>query len=76
MAFVNFIKRLDRFGKSPELHFEGQSSFQTVFGAIVTILVYSLILVNTLNIVMDFINNDNQQEISRTTLESISELGE
>ena len=40
-----------------------------------TLFVYSLILVNTINISLDFINNDNQKENVRTSIENIEDQG-
>ena len=48
---------MDRFGHLMQMHYEGESTFNTVYGAIITIAVYALILVNTLNIGTDFIRN-------------------
>lgn len=54
-----FFKKLDRFGYEVEMHFEGSSSFKTIFGALVSLIVYILILINALNITADFFNNGN-----------------
>ncbi len=57
------------------MHFEGSSQFRTLFGASVTLVVYILILINTLNILSDFLNNENQTEINRRVDAKFDELG-
>ncbi len=57
------------------MHFEGSSQFRTLFGAFITLIVYVLILINALNIVTDFVNQDNQTEINRRVDAKLSELG-
>ena len=76
MALISVFKRIDRFGHRLDMHFDGRTSFQTVFGAFITVIVYTLILINTLNIGMDFINNGNQKEISRTSIENYADIGQ
>ena len=76
MALISVFKRIDRFGHRIDMHFDGRTSYQTVFGAFITVIVYTLILINTLNIGLDFINNGNQKEISRTSIENYADIGQ
>ena len=75
LAFLSKFKQIDRFGQQIEIHYKGKTSYQTICGAIATLFVYSLILVNTINISLDFINNDNQKENVRTSIENIEDQG-
>ena len=70
------LNGLDRFGYRMELHYKGKPTFTTGFGGCVTLLVYVLIAINTINICEDFLNNDNQREIYRVINEDFSKLGE
>ena len=75
LAFLSKFKQIDRFGQQIEIHYKGKTSYQTICGAIATLFVYSLILVNTINISLDFINNDNQKENVRTSIKNIEDQG-
>ena len=58
------------------MHYEGSSRYTTGFGGFITIVYYVLCAVNAVNICTDFMNNENQTEISRTISENMSKLGE
>ncbi len=57
------------------MHFERSSKFRTLFGAFITLVVYILILINTLNILGDFFNHTNQTEINRRIDAKLNEIG-
>ena len=50
---------LDRFGYKVEMHYKGSSMYRTYFGSFITVLTYTLILINSLSIFGDFITNEN-----------------
>ena len=54
-----FIRQMDRFGHRMQMHYEGEETAQTLCGSLFTLAVYIIILINTINISMDFINDDN-----------------
>lgn len=39
------LKNLDRFGSSPQLNVNGQKSYQTTLGGLISLMMYILILV-------------------------------
>ena len=53
------------YGHKIGLNYEGSDKFKTKLGAVVTIMTYVLILINTLKIVSEFVNDENQREIYR-----------
>ena len=64
-SFVRYLTRADRFGHRPELHYAGDTQFRTALGGCASLILYVLMLINTFNIVSDFINDDNQKEVNR-----------
>ncbi len=56
VTFASLIKNLDIFGHKIEMHFEGSSQYKTIFGACVTLFVYVLVIINTMNIVSDYVS--------------------
>ena len=62
MARSNFLAhllKLDRFGYEVEMHYQGGSVYNTLFGALISVVAYSLILVNAVSVFGDYINNEN-----------------
>ena len=53
------LLKLDRFGYEVEMHYNGSSMYRTYFGSFITVLTYTLILINSLSIFGDFITNEN-----------------
>ncbi len=41
---MNFLKKIDTFGKQFQLNVKGETSYKTIFGAILSILAYSSII--------------------------------
>ena len=58
------------------MHYKGDSVFTTGFGGFVSLLIYVLIIINSINVMSDFINNENQREIYRVLQEDFDKLGE
>ena len=56
---TSLLQQIDRFGHKVSLHYQGDSDFKTVFGALVTVMVYTLIMINAVTICLDYVNNDN-----------------
>ncbi len=69
------VKKFDRFGHTMGLNYEGSSSYKTLFGSCISIIAYILILINASNILIDFVNNDNQKEVNRRVDAKIEDLG-
>ena len=53
------FKKLDRFGYTIEMHYKGESAFTTCFGGFASLFIYVLIIINSINVMSDFINNEN-----------------
>ena len=53
------LLKLDRFGYEVEMHYKGSPMYRTYFGSLITVLTYTLILINSLSIFSDFITNEN-----------------
>ena len=64
-SLTKYLLKLDRFGHRMEMHYQGSATYQTLFGSLVTVLTYVLILINLVTIFSAFINNDNQTEVIR-----------
>ena len=60
VLFGNLVRSVDRFGYQVEMHFEGQAQYKTVFGGVVTLVIYVMITINAFNICTDFVLNDNR----------------
>ena len=65
LAFADSLRRFDRFGYEIEMHFNGSNSYKTMWGACVTIVLYTLIVINFFSVASDFVYNKNQAEINR-----------
>lgn len=72
---VEHIHKLDRFGYEVEMHYKGSSTHRTLFGALVSVMTYTLIIINAASICGDFFNNENQSEINRRINVNIDDLG-
>ena len=75
-SFLKSLLSLDKFGYQMEMHYQGASVYKTLFGSLVSVLTYILILINALSISSDFISNDNQTEVARKINVDIGSLGE
>lgn len=75
-SFIKHLLKLDKFGYEVEMHYQGNSVYKTLFGSLVSVLTYVLILINALGICSDFINNDNQTEVTRKINVNVAGLGE
>ena len=64
-GFLSWVQKLDRFGHEVSMHYLGDRHFKTMVGSIVTVVVYTLIMINTITIGLDYLNNENQTEINR-----------
>lgn len=58
------------------MHYRGSADFQTKLGSLVTIATYTLILINALSILGDYVTNDNQTEIYRRLKVNLREQSE
>lgn len=70
------IRQVDSFGYRVEMHYKGNAMYQTLVGALVTVTVYVLILINSLSIFSAFVNNENQTEVTRKLNVDMADLGE
>jgi len=68
------FRSFDRFGEAIQMNYKGETKFKTSCGAIATLIVYVLIFINTMNISLDFVNNENQKEISRRLKDDVKKL--
>ena len=57
--FSNFVRGLDRFGHEVKISYQGSEHYKTKLGSIVTVAVYTLMLINFITISLDYINNEN-----------------
>ena len=74
--FVKFITGLDIFGHAVGVNYRGDSSYKTGFGAILTIISFILIFLNTSSLVVSFVTREDQIERSRTITESLVDAGD
>ena len=58
-GFLTWVQKLDRFGHEVSIHYLGDRHFKTYLGSFVTVAVYSLIMINTITIGLDYLNNEN-----------------
>ena len=56
------LRTLDMFGHRPEMSFEGQTAFTTCIGAFCSVIVYILILFNTVMLTIQFNDGSKQNE--------------
>ena len=49
------------------MHYKGQDSFKTRFGALLTIVTYALMTVNLVDLLIAFSNGSNQKENLQVT---------
>ena len=64
------------FGHRIQMHYKGNPEFSTGFGGFVSLLAYVLIIINSIQVISDFVNNENQREIYRIIQEDFNKLGE
>ena len=57
------LRTLDMFGHQPELTFNGQSTYTTYPGTFVSIIIYGLILINTVKLLIAYNDGSKQNEI-------------
>ena len=75
-SFIKHLLKLDKFGYEVEMHYQGNSIYKTMFGTLVSVLTYVLILINALGVFSDFINNDANTEVTRNIYVDVQGLGE
>ena len=56
------LKTLDMFGYVPQLTFKGQTSFTTYPGAVVSAIIYGLIIMNTVQLTIAYNDGSRQNE--------------
>ena len=71
MMFRNFIKSLDIYGHVVGVHYRGDSSFKTGFGAVLSLISFTLIIINTTGLASSFVSKSDQKESMRTITESL-----
>ena len=72
--FLKFLKGLDIYGYSVGVHYRGDSSFKTVFGAMISLFSFILIIMNTVKLARDFVTKNEQKESVRSVTESLVEV--
>ena len=75
-SFMSYLTKADGFGHKFELHYKGSTQFQTAIGGCATIILYILVSINAINILSDFINDENQKEVHRIISANYDDLGE
>ena len=75
-GIIKHLLKLDKFGYEVEMHYQGNSVYKTLFGTLVSVLTYVLILINALSVFSDFISNDAQTEVNRKINVDVPSLGE
>ena len=68
------LKSLDRFGHQPELTFKGQPAYTTYPGTIVSVIIYGLIVMNTIMLVIAFNNGSKQNEKFNQELVELNDI--
>lgn len=65
-SFKKFLVNLDIFGQPITVLYKGSDTYKTKIGALCTILVTVLILINTVMLAKGYINNSRQTETTQT----------
>ena len=73
--FLKFLTGLDIYGHTVGVHYHGDSSFKTGFGAVLSLISLILIMFNTLGLFNAFITKEDQKESVRTFSESLMDVG-
>ena len=69
------LKSLDMFGHRPELTFKGQPAYTTYPGMVVSVIIYGLIIINTVQLAIAFSNGSKQNEKFNQLLVELNEIG-
>ena len=56
------LKTFDMFGYVPQLNFQGQPTFTTYPGAVVSFIIYGLIIMNSIQLATAFVDGSKQNE--------------
>lgn len=64
-SLQKFLVELDIFGHPIQLNYKGKTTYQTKFGAFFTLATFVIIMINFVSISTDFVNNENQKEVTR-----------
>ena len=70
------LAQADKFGRSYDLHYKGDTFYKTSFGGCITIIIYVLVAINAVKIFSDFINDENEREVNRVISANLKELGD
>ncbi len=58
--FVDFLVDFDIFGQPIGVNYKGKDVFKTKIGALITLMVYIVIIFNFVSLSQDFMNNSKQ----------------
>ena len=61
-AISGMLLRLDVFGHKIGVHYKGEEAYKTKIGGLLTLITYTLILIQTTNLFTDFLDNSAQTE--------------
>ena len=66
-SISNFLVSQDIFGHPISVHYKGSDTYQTRLGSFVTIIAYTLMIVNLLTLTIAFVDHSNQEEKIQAT---------
>ena len=62
MTLSGLLLRLDIFGHKVGMHYRGEDAYRTKFGGLLSLATYVLVIIQTLNLVTDFVDHSAQTE--------------
>ena len=62
MALGGLLLRLDIYGHKVGVHYRGEDAYKTKFGGLLSLATYVLVMIQTLNLVTDFVDHSAQTE--------------
>ena len=69
------LKTLDMFGHPPELTFKGQPTYITYPGMVVSVIIYGLIIINTIQLAIAFNDGSKQNEKFNQEMVELNDIG-
>ena len=73
---LKFLTGLDIYGYSVGVHYRGDSSFKTGFGAMLSLVSFILIIANTSTLIHAFVTKEDQKESVSSVTESLVDVDE
>ena len=69
--FGKFLEKFDIYGYPIMLHYRGNETYRTAFGGVATIITFTLICINTFDLITQYFDHSAQQEQTRNFQEDL-----